>query len=607
MGCGIIKNTKNVSKEVENQQIKCQIQNNTPQVNINIITNSTRLITPNKFKIKNNTIHINTSCQPHHNDSSVSDLNTPKNLQFLNDSKTNQEQLDLLTLRKTTQIRRLKSKFKEEQDRIIIEKKSFIHKNEQSIDSFYEIKEKLGTGSFGSVYKVIHKKSAIVRAMKVIKICDIETDSESCNSDSFLMEISVLIDTDHPNIMKLYEYFSDKINYYIIMEYIRGCDLWTYMTKLTVFDEKVISNILKQLLSAVNYLHSKNIVHRDIKPDNIIIKQTKRKMSSFCNNKDLINTNSNNVNDIQLVLIDFGNSNYYQNKNIQMTSLVGTPYYISPDVLKENYTEKCDIWSCGIILYSLLLGHPPFKGKNMKEIFKKILAYEISFDNKIFHSITDSALDLIKKMIEFDSDKRISAEEALKHPFILLSDSNSLIDEKTANDILNNIKNFYVNEKLQQATLSYIVHYNINKDDIGEFERIFKDFDVNGDGRLSINEIKIGFEKLYGKVLSGFELENIINLMDTDKDNFVEYQEFLRVAMNSQMLINESNLRSAFEGFDRDNNGCLDKKEIRLLLGSTVNEEYLNELVGVLDENGDGKVTYDEFAIFMKEIALKKL
>lgn len=484
-------------------------------------------------------------------------------------------------------IERFNSEFKDIQDRIIIEKKTFIHKNTEDINNLYEFREKIGSGSYGSVFKVIHKKTALLRALKVVKkslICSTETFEEN-----FMLEIKVLIDTDHPNIMKIYEYFFDKINYYIVMEYIRGKDLTSFVTSMKTYSQDFIPTILKQLLSAVCYLHSKNIVHRDIKPDNIIVRELRKN----------INGQRSSINELQLVLIDFGNSNYYNSK--KMNSIVGTPYYISPDVLKENYTEKCDVWSCGIILYTLLLGYVPFKGQNMEDTFKKILTYEINFD---VSKIQPLALDLLKKMLAYDSKERCSAEEAFKHPFLNQTSNQITICEKTAHEMFDNIKSFYVNEKLQQATLSYIVHYSLSIDDLKEFEVIFKKFDINGDGRLSIDEIKEGFQLLYGNVLSNIELETILNKMDMDKDNFVEYQEFLRVALDSKLLINESNLKSAFEAFDRDNDGYLDKREMKMVL-SEANDAYLKELLILLDENGDGKINFKEFSYFMQMIAKK--
>ena len=161
---------------------------------------------------------------------------------------------DSVLEKKETQIKRLNTQFKNEQDQIKIEKKSFIHRNEASVDMFYDFKEKIGSGSYGSVFRVIHKQTGIVRALKIIKKSSLADDD--FHEENFLMEISVLINTDHPNIMRVYEYFIDKKNYFIIMEYIQGKDLWTYVSKLQEYNEKLISVILKQLLSAFCFMLS---------------------------------------------------------------------------------------------------------------------------------------------------------------------------------------------------------------------------------------------------------------------------------------------------------------------------------------------------------------
>lgn len=486
-------------------------------------------------------------------------------------------------------VQEMNQEFKQMQDQIIIEKKSFIHKNNDPIGNNYEIRQKIGSGSYGTVYKVIHKRTGVLRAMKVIKKKYVNSDNFS--EDSFQVEISVLIDTDHPNIMRIYEFFADSTYFYIIMEYIRGKDLMTYISQMKIYSEELVSIILKQLLSAVCYLHSKQIVHRDIKPENIMIKDSRQSQGN----------GQISHGDLQLVLIDFGNSNYYS--NCKLKSIVGTPYYISPEVLNENYTEKCDVWSCGIILYFMLYGYPPFKGKSMSETFSKIMTEDINFGNGT-RIISEVSLDLLKKMLEKDPSNRISAEEAFKHPFLNQKKTEALLSQKTVSDFFCNVQNFYFREKLQQATISYIVHYNLSKEDFNEFENVFKKFDINGDGRLSIAEIKEGFEQLYGNILSNVELEKILEKMDMDKDHFVEYQEFLRVAMNSSMLISESNLKSAFEGFDSDHDGYLDKQEIKQVLGQA-NDAYLTKLVAILDENGDGKINFEEFSHFMGIISTK--
>lgn len=196
----------------------------------------------------------------------------------------------------------------------------------------------LGKGGFGEVKKVIHKLTNNARAMKIIKRDNVdESFMAALNS-----EIKILQMLDHPNIVKLYEVYQDPKNIYMITEYLEGGELFDMILKSRNFNENIAAKIMKQVLSAVAYCHSKKIVHRDLKPENLLLASN----DSF-----------------EIKVIDFGLSRTFS-PDKSMYSKMGTPFYIAPEVLKKKYNEKCDIWSCGVILYILLSGNPPFNGKN---------------------------------------------------------------------------------------------------------------------------------------------------------------------------------------------------------------------------------------------------
>ena len=172
-----------------------------------------------------------------------------------------------------------------------------------------------------------------------------------------------MMKTDHPNIIKFYEYFEDIGYLYLIMEECGGGELFDKITERLEmrkpFTEKEAAGVFKQLMSAVAFCHGQNIVHRDLKPENILL-QTK-----FI--------------DSPIKVIDFGLSKIFKNSDHTMFNKCGTPYYIAPEVLNGYYDEKCDIWSAGVILYILLSGEPPFNGYTDEEIYRKILSKKFSF------------------------------------------------------------------------------------------------------------------------------------------------------------------------------------------------------------------------------------
>lgn len=160
-------------------------------------------------------------------------------------------------------------------------------------------------------------------------------------------ELDILKTLDHPNIIKLYDIFDYREFFYVVTEYCGGGELFAAVKRNHHFSEKDASGILKQLLSAVSYLHSRNIVHRDLKPENIVF-------------NTVVDTDFSKG---RIKIIDFGTAEIVR-KGKNLTAKVGSPFYVAPEVLQQNYNNKCDVWSCGVILYVLLSGYPPFRGRS---------------------------------------------------------------------------------------------------------------------------------------------------------------------------------------------------------------------------------------------------
>lgn len=465
---------------------------------------------------------------------------------------------------------------------------NFITKLDTNVEDSYKIIKKLGKGSFGSVYKVMHIKTGIIRAMKVIK-----KDSVRFQDDDkkFLKEIEELIKLEHPNIIKIFEYFTDDLNYYLITEYISGGELYEGLVKMSNFNEFKCAFILNQIISAVYYLHSNGIVHRDIKPENILITSS---------NKDLLN----------IKLIDFGSCNYIK-KNENFTLKVGSPYYIAPEVLKHDYNNKCDIWSIGVILYILLVGYPPFKAKNKNDLFNKIKTGSYSIEGPGWNRVSNDAKDLVKHMLEYDYNKRYSAEKCLSHIWIKQlerSKASNQVNDRYLESVLVNISNLHVREKLQQATIAYIVHSIYCNEEIDDLKHVFNKLDINKDGKLTYQEFRDGFSKHFqGKqFLKELNIEQLISDIDGNLDGVISYEEFLRVTVNKKKLLNERNLQIAFDKFDLDKDGKLSKTEIKTVLDTT-DFEYINRLIDAIDNNRDGFVSFDEFKNLMNQVLMDEL
>ena len=484
-----------------------------------------------------------------------------------------------ITVKKQTLI---ESKTKEEKDENI-GVKNFIKGPEKNLEDNYKILSKIGKGTFGKVYEVKNKKTNQIRAMKTIKKSENNEENEE-----LLNEIEIMIKLEHPNIIKIYDYYLDKDNYYIIMEYISGGELLEYINKEKIFSERKTKIIMSQLLHALNYLHSNNIVHRDIKPENILIEKSKA------------NYPFENELGINIKLIDFGTCYLLKNNNY-LTLKVGSPYYIAPEVLKKKYNNKCDIWSSGVIMYILLLGYPPFNGTSEQEIFKKIKKGKIEKDTPEWRKISHNAQDLLSKMLEKNYEKRLSASECLSHPWITEVENypRRRIGNSMMSTVLKRIYNFNVKEKFQQAVIVYIVHYLLSNDDIRELENAFIKLDNDKDGKLTYEEIKEGYLKYFGDV-NDEKLKNIIHQINNNYDGFISYEEFIRCSIEYKTLINDKNLKLAFEQFDTDNDGKLSIEEIKNILGDP-SDEYIENFLKQIELNEEDGISFNKFKEIMKD------
>jgi len=203
-----------------------------------------------------------------------------------------------------------------------------------------------------------------------------------------------------------------------------------------------------------------------------------------------------------------------------------------------------------VILYIILSGVPPFNGSSDQEIMKRVRMGKFTFSDAVWSQISDKAKALITKLLTYDPDQRVSAEEALKHPWIEEM-SSVQIDSSMAISALSNLKNFRADQKLKQATFAFIASQLLTKSEKENLGKIFKAIDVNGDGKLSKEEILEGYTKFFGKTMEKEDVLKMFDSVDIDKSGFIDYSEFVVAAMNEKTLLTDEKLHSAFKMFDK--------------------------------------------------------
>jgi calcium-dependent protein kinase len=263
---------------------------------------------------------------------------------------------------------------------------------------FYDLHQKLGAGSYGSVHRAVHRQTGDEFACKVISMTKINSHSLRKLHE----EISIMKSLDHPNIIKLREVFFGSKTVYLVMELCRGGELFDKLTKQAprgLADDRA-RQLMTDMFSAVRYLHSHNIVHRDLKLENFL----------FLEDGDAAGGSS-------LKLIDFGLSKHCDTQET-MHHVVGSAYYIAPEVLAGNYDHRCDVWSLGVICYILLTGQPPFTGVTGEQVYKSVCTSEPDFSSTRFAHVRPATVDFVRRLLVKDPDYRMTIDEAFEHPFL---------------------------------------------------------------------------------------------------------------------------------------------------------------------------------------------
>ena len=462
----------------------------------------------------------------------------------------------------------------------------------------YTLKKEIGRGGCGIVYLA---QSNLTKKNFAIKKFYFNKEN--------IDEIEIIKKLKHFNIITPIEYCIDNGFIFLVTEFLQGGTLYDRILKKKKFGEESCRNWIKQILKGLGYCHEMGVVHRDIKPENLLFFNEEK---NNIKNNNLENDKENDFNDDNFLdngiikIIDFGvSTKFYKNKFLNHKC--GSAYYVAPEVLKDRYNEKVDIWSLGVILYIMLSGKPPINGKNPMEILKKIyLLKKIDF-SILENCVTFECLDFLKKMLTIDFEKRPSANDLLNSPW-LVSKSKKKTNFKTYNKILKSLRNFQSHNYLQNIIYFYTTSKILEKEEKKKLSKIFSELDEDNDGILNYNELVKAFQKSGRSFERSSKLvTKILNELNLDPNEGIEFNHFLVTCNKKKNIINDENLKNAFLEWDLENKGFVSIEDIKEVLkngyfgfgGDISSFEFLLDGFGF--ENG--KMGFEEFKEVMQHFA----
>ncbi|KAM3398379.1 calcium-dependent protein kinase 17-like [Capsicum galapagoense] len=446
----------------------------------------------------------------------------------------------------------------------------------EDVRKTYSIGKELGRGQFGVTHLCTHKQSGEQFACKTIakrKLVNKE-DIEDVKREVQIMHHL----TGQQNIVELKGAYEDKNSVHLVMELCAGGELFDRIIAKGHYTERAAATLLRTIVQIVHTCHSMGVIHRDLKPENFLLL-----------NKD---------EDSPLKATDFGLSVFYKQGDV-FKDIVGSAYYIAPEVLKRRYGPEVDIWSVGVMLYILLSGVPPFWAETEHGIFNAILRGHVDFSSDPWPSISHGAKDIVRKMLTTDPKQRLTAIQVLNHPWI--KEDGDAPDTPLDNAVLSRLKQFRAMNNFKKVALRVIAGY-LSEEEIMGLKQMFKSMDADNSGAITLEELKQGFAQ-QGTKLSDYEIQQLMEAADADGNGTIDYEEFITATMHMNRMDKEEHLYTAFQYFDKDNSGYITVEELeQALLEFGIDDgKDIKEIVAEVDSNNDGRINYEEFAAMMRK------
>ncbi|MFQ6631728.1 hypothetical protein Gotur_010052 [Gossypium turneri] len=445
----------------------------------------------------------------------------------------------------------------------------------QDISSQYDLGRELGRGEFGVTYLCTDVNTGEKYACKSISKKKLRT---AVDIEDVRREVEIMKHLPkHTNIVTLKDTYEDDAAVHIVMELCEGGELFDRIVARGHYTERAAAVVMRTIVEVVQMCHKHGVMHRDLKPENFL----------FGNKKE----------NAPLKAIDFGLSVFFK-PGERFNEIVGSPYYMAPEVLRRNYGPEVDVWSAGVILYILLCGVPPFWAETEQGVAQAIIRSVIDFKRDPWPKVSDNAKDLVKKMLNPDPKQRLTAQEVLEHPW--LQNAKKAPNVPLGETVKARLKQFSVMNKLKKRALRVIAEH-LSVEEVAGIKEAFDVMDTGKRGKINLEELRMGLQKL-GQQIPDADLQILVEAADVDGDGTLNYGEFVAVSVHLRKMANDEHLHKAFAFFDLNQSGFLEIEDLRDSLNDEVDtsEEVINAIMLDVDTDKDGRISYEEFVAMMK-------
>lgn len=446
----------------------------------------------------------------------------------------------------------------------------------EDVRAIYSMGRELGRGQFGVTHLCTNKKTGELLACKSIakrKLANKE-DVEDVRREVQIMHHL----TGQPNIVELKGAYEDKYSVHLVMELCAGGELFDRIISKGKYTERAAASLFRTIVQVIQTCHSLGVMHRDLKPENFL----------FLSKDE----------DSPLKTTDFGLSVFFK-PGETFRDIVGSAYYVAPEVLRQNYGPEADLWSAGVLLYILLSGVPPFWAETEKGIFNEILEGNVDLSSDPWPSISSGAKDLVRKMLKKDVKERLTAHAVLNHSWIRVD--GEAPDKPLDIAVLSRMKQFRAMNKLKKLALKVIAD-RLTEEEIRGLKEMFRNMDTDNSGTITYEELKEGLAK-QGANLTESEVRQLMEAADVDGNGSIDYTEFITATMHMNKIDKDEHLFSAFQYFDKDSSGFITRDELKdaLTKHNMGDATTIAEIIAEVDSDNDGRINYEEFVAMMRK------